>query len=231
MDDFLLKQYLNAGNITVNQQILSNYHKTGMTNDQLLLYLQILSFQEEGIKQPSTSQLAQRLHWDENIISSLLVDLKEKKLMVIDSVTDVYDFTGFLKKIIGLIDSQEITKNQSDPSNAQINSRDRIIQKIQVEFGRPLSPTEMQTIISWFNQDKFDPQLIELAVKEAVLNDVRNLRYIDSILANWQKNNVSTVQQAQVAKANYQQKKRPANSSRSRTDLKIPLTSIEDMND
>ena len=229
MDEFLLKEYLNAGNIAISQQVMSNYHKVGMTNDELLLYLQIESFKDQGISQPSINQLAQRLYWDEQVVSGLLKSLKEKKLMIIDSITDAYDFTGLMIKIIGLTTETNLEQPVIDQSKAKNNSKNNLLKMIEVEFGRPLSPMQIQQLISWFDDDKFNPELIKKAVEEAVLNGAYNFNYIEKILINWQKNNVQTVQQAQIEKANFQQKKKPVGIDNSRTDFSIPLVSIEEM--
>ena len=39
-----------------------------------------------------------------------------------------------------------------------------------------------------------------LAIQEAVANNARSLRYIETILANWQRDNITTPQAAQVSK-------------------------------
>lgn len=54
------------------------------------------------------------------------------------------------------------------------------------EFGRTLSPTEYETITNWL-ECNIPVDLIKSALKEAVLNGVNSLRYIDKILFEWNK--------------------------------------------
>ncbi len=54
------------------------------------------------------------------------------------------------------------------------------------EFGRTLSPIEYETINSWL-ENRVEEDLIKRALKEAVLNGVTNLRYIDKIIYEWSK--------------------------------------------
>jgi DNA replication protein len=61
-----------------------------------------------------------------------------------------------------------------------------IYNTIEEEFGRTLSPIEYETISGWLNA-KIDESLIKEALKEAVLNGVNNLKYIDKILYEWTK--------------------------------------------
>ncbi len=79
--------------------------------------------------------------------------------------------------------------------NDKRNVRQEIFSNIEKEFGRTLSPIELETISQWFDIDNYDPDIIMLALKEAVLNQVRNLKYMDRILGNWEKQNLKTVQQ------------------------------------
>jgi DNA replication protein len=42
--------------------------------------------------------------------------------------------------------------------------------------------------------------MMMLAIQEAVANNARSLRYIETILINWQRDNITTPQAAEVAK-------------------------------
>lgn len=61
-----------------------------------------------------------------------------------------------------------------------------IYSKFESEFARSLSPIEYETINSWLNQG-IEEEMILNALREAVINGVSNLRYIDKILYEWKK--------------------------------------------
>lgn len=61
-----------------------------------------------------------------------------------------------------------------------------IYSTIEKEFGRTLSPIECETIKGWIDSN-ISEDLIKEALKEAVLNGVNNLKYIDKILYEWNK--------------------------------------------
>ena len=61
-----------------------------------------------------------------------------------------------------------------------------IFSKFENEFGRSLSPIEYETINNWINNGVKEETIIS-ALKEAVLNGVTNLRYIDKIIYEWTK--------------------------------------------
>lgn len=49
----------------------------------------------------------------------------------------------------------------------------------------------------WEDQDQHHPNLIQAALREAVMSGKLNFRYIDRILFEWKKNGIKTVDQAQ----------------------------------
>ena len=57
------------------------------------------------------------------------------------------------------------------------------------EFGRTLSSFEYELINKWI-ENGIDENTIKEALKEAILNGVRNFKYIDKIIYEWSKNGV-----------------------------------------
>ena len=87
------------------------------------------------------------------------------------SLDDFYNKVSLL-----LMDEEE--NNDDDSSN--------IFLEIEREFGRTLSPIEVEIVKAWL-ENNFSEELIRCALEEAVLNGVSNLRYIDKILFEWNK--------------------------------------------
>ncbi len=65
------------------------------------------------------------------------------------------------------------------------------------EFGRPLSAIEYQRISQWLEEDKYQPDLIQFALREAVLNQAYSLNYIDRILLSWERKNITSKEQVE----------------------------------
>lgn len=76
----------------------------------------------------------------------------------------------------------------NNTSNSDSSSIFEIIEK---EFGRTLSPIEYEIIKAWLDNGMSE-ELIKEAIKEATLNNVSNLRYIDKILYEWGKAGIKT---------------------------------------
>jgi DnaD/phage-associated family protein len=73
-----------------------------------------------------------------------------------------------------------------------------LVKKFEGEFGRLLSPMELAKIEDWAKNDHHPQVLILEALKRATLRGILNFKYIDSILADWKKNNVKTIQEAEA---------------------------------
>ena len=59
-----------------------------------------------------------------------------------------------------------------------------LFQKFEEEFGRSLSPMEYEIINNWLDEGTSEELILE-ALKEAIYNNVKSLRYIEKILLNW----------------------------------------------
>lgn len=224
----LLLNLLKDGSISIANFLLDNYSKLGMTNDEFLLYLQIKKEQSRGNSFPQMDKLAESLGMTSQTLYSTIQALQDKKILEINQkkdsrgqLTDFYDFDLFYQKLTALFDDA-VEQTEKDTTESAENS---IYDQIQIEFGRPLSPIELETISQWIDNDHFDPDIIRLALKEAVLNQAYNLKYMDRILLNWQQRNLSTVQQIENSTL-----KRPVSNvkqdSKNKTLKKIPIIKL-----
>lgn len=76
-------------------------------------------------------------------------------------------------------------------SKHKVEEKDNIFEKFEIEFGRTLSPTEYEIINDWLNKG-VSKELIVQALKEAVYNGAKSLRYIEKILISWQEKGYKT---------------------------------------
>lgn len=64
------------------------------------------------------------------------------------------------------------------------------------EFGRLLTPMEIETINGWLDKDGYPEPLIVAALKEAVFAGKLHFRYIDRTLLDWARNRIRTPEEA-----------------------------------
>lgn len=92
-------------------------------------------------------------------------------------------------------DDNARARGEGKADNCQTeNNCGEVVRLFEQEFGRPLSPMESQEIRGWL--DKHPQELITQALKEAVIRGAVRIKYIDTILADWKKNNIRTASEA-----------------------------------
>ncbi len=91
--------------------------------------------------------------------------------------------TGFENKNHRL-ENKKPNVNVNDNVNVNVNAN--VLEFAEKEFGRTLSSSEIEFINSW----EYNPEIIKLAIKETVLNQVYNVKYTDKILYEWDKANL-----------------------------------------
>ena len=88
---------------------------------------------------------------------------------------DKVSLDGFYEKV------QETRKKEKNKK-----LKEDIFSTFESEFRRPLNGTEFEVIKAWLEK-MYNEDLILAALKEAVYNGATNIRYIDTILYEWNK--------------------------------------------
>ena len=88
----------------------------------------------------------------------------------------------------------DIYNNQQEEEYIK-NARARVIDSFSQELCRPITPIEMQLIISW--EMDYGSELVLAALKEAVVNNKRSFKYIEAILVSWKGKGIRTAIEAQ----------------------------------
>ncbi|WP_203641248.1 DnaD domain-containing protein [Levilactobacillus andaensis] len=233
MADFMMR-YIQAGQTSIANYLLDHFREVGMTTDQLLVYLQLRRQMDRGEQLPEAESIAEYLGWDKQRVYQLLHEMITSKLMTITSVTnaqgqkaDAYDFRLLTEKLSQL----DVQTVQKEVKQEATNDRSTVFNQIETEFGRPLSPLEMESISQWLDEDHYRPELIQLALKEAVLSQAYSLKYMDRILLSWEKKNLKTAAQVQQEKERQEPRRSAANGNASQANSQIPDVPIFKLTD
>ncbi|WP_439426088.1 DnaD domain protein [Oenococcus alcoholitolerans] len=208
IDDF--KNFIKAGNAEIPIALLRDYHRIGLNNQELLLLVQLYSFAAEGQPLPSSAMISGRTNFSEKDVQRIIDGLLKKKVLALNKHNDGYDLSSIavylLQKNPASGDIALANKNNgSDESLSGKKSRKYLYRLFQQEFGRMLTPLELQTINEWIVKDDFNIELISVALQQAVNSQILNLRYIEHILLNWKKSNIRTKDQAQAENLKHRQ--------------------------
>lgn len=205
-----LVYYLKAGETSISNILLHHYHELGMSTAQLVVYLEFKSYLDRGIIDPDIRQIAQHLQTDENQVFELLHQMMSNKLVVQqmrrldDGKEDAFwDFTPLINKL-SAFNEQKVTA-KINTSNG--NQRQKTFNKIEAEVGRPLSPMEMQIVNDWIDRDHYPAAIIDLALRQAVMNNALSLQYMDRILRNWFRQGLKSVHDVQEHERQFEERK------------------------
>ena len=75
--------------------------------------------------------------------------------------------------------------------------------------GFKLDQIQFQQLFDYIALDGMRIELVQLAISKSADNEARNFRYLKSILDNWRKNGVTTVEEAEQADEKYKSSKKP----------------------
>jgi DNA replication protein len=214
MNNELFERWIQQGSLSIPKILLTHYRKVGLTDEECMLILQMHSFIEEGNVFPTPSVLSERMHIDVNKIASLLRVFIQKGFLSIESFEDKersvyaekYSLLPLWKRLLGELGEQQ----HDERAAAKKERKENIFLMFEKEFGRPLSPMEIETVNIWLDEDGHDSELIAAALKEGVLSGKLNFRYIDRILFEWKKTGVKTVEQARVHGEKFRTRQRNA---------------------
>lgn len=186
--------------------ILENYQQLGLNNDELVLFL-LMSNQYTDI--PS---LARIMGVEELEIIRFLQDLTDKNLVRTEQlklasgkIDIAYSFEPLFHKAATLLLRLE-KENPLEEKESSVNLS-FVVESIEQEFGRVLTPMELTMVQDWVAYDGYTSDLILVALKEASLSQVRNLKYIQRILDTWKDKNIRSAQEAEEQARQYRKKK------------------------
>lgn len=198
--------FINAGQTVFPTLLLRHYRKLNLSNDELVLILQLKSNMDNGEYFPNTELIAKSMNMSERNVFKAIHQLIQKKVLSIETTKDekgmtqdAYSLDMLWEKLIVLMKQEQTEKVTEEEKNEEKS----LYSIFEAEFGRPLSPIEMETLIMWLEEDRYSVELIQLALREAVLSQVYNFKYIDRILLNWEKKNIRTKEQVEKESKSY----------------------------
>lgn len=199
MNDELFNSFIDSGSTNINNLVLRNFHRLGMTEKDLVVYLALSMYAQQGNTFPMAKDLANDTGMSETNIYAIIQGLIKLGIIELKTVIDhhqqrdIYSLTPIYHRIKNLLDQE----HQSNRQNKLMSDTEELFKKIEVEFGRPLSPIEQEQIHQWIDDDHYSVELIDLALRESVLNQAYSLKYMDRILISWEKSNIKSAEQLQ----------------------------------
>ena len=170
--------------LIIPNYFIKYYKKFDLENNELLMLIYLLNCNEKLIL--DNKKISKDLYLEENEVLNIISSLIEKNYISIEMSKN----NGIIEEYISLDLFYEKINSYLIENDKKDNSSD-IYSKFEKEFGRTLSPLEYETISKWI-ESNIPLELIEAALKEAILSGVNSIRYIDKILFEWNKKGYKT---------------------------------------
>lgn len=180
--------------LIIPKELFYNYKKLDINEQELLILIFLINNDEMF----NPLLISTSLNIDLNNVMKIINNLITKNIIEIETLKDKK-----FKEIINLNKLYQklalIITNETKKDTKELYS---IFEK---ELGRTLAPSEL-TLIAEFKEN-YDEELILFALKNAIINGARNLRYIDSTLKNWLSSGLKTVKDIEENQKKFRQDK------------------------
>lgn len=184
----------------------------------------------EKIKEREQAKLRKRKQRErEKLLSAPAKDemcsLKNEKCdMSRDSHCDgTHDVPVTPSYIEGEVDKEEDNTTTATTGNEPVDNVDNFIDFFNNNMGHLMTPFELQILQSYIT-DGMQPEVITLALQEAVEKDAREISYIKAILNRWLEHGLKTVEAVMADKRDFKNKKKKKEPNRQQFSSKKEST-------
>ncbi|CVH74200.1 DNA replication protein DnaD [Clostridiales bacterium CHKCI006] len=179
MDDVLAKLVEHQA-IDFEKLLLLSYRNLDMTEAEVVILMLVLHLEKMGEEAINPVSLSRYMSLPLKEIDQLVMKLVNRKILSIEQST--LSALPLIKKLLTSQQEQSLQVTQQQKQKS-------LVAMFEHEFGRALTPIELETIREW-KQVGYSDEMIYEALKEATLSHVHNMRYINKILIDWAKHGI-----------------------------------------
>ena len=177
---------------TIPSILITEYKKLNIDEKEVIILIYLLNQNE---LEYNPFKISKDLNIDINNLLTIIEELSKKDLLKIDSIID----KNIHKEVINI--SNLYNKLAFSMINEKQENDTNLYDRFEKEFGRTLSPIEYEIIGAWLNNNS--EEIVIEALKEAIYNNAKNLRYIDKILSEWNKKGIKSIKDIEENKKNF----------------------------
>lgn len=191
-----------------NTLLLTNYSELELNEQEYVFLVLLARLLQTKPGDWTFADISTHMTIDDANCSLLFISLVERQYISVTSKTDACGKRFEEYSILPLF--ERIEKHLKQKKNqSQSTQREEIFKMLEQEFGI-LSPLDIETIHLWMTEDNFNADLIKLAIQEMNSYQIKSIRYIDKILLEWKKKNITTVEEAKRQLIAFRQRKQTA---------------------
>lgn len=203
-----LQSFTFSGNMSIPGYLLDHYFELGITPKEMMLIIHLLMEKEQETDEEMLMDcISQKMNTSVTEIINIIEHLEQMKLVVRRKSSAnkniEFDFEGLIDQLFEiwginrfkqLAEKKKRTKPQTE--RKKDSNMNNITSVFESEIGRPLTGFECEHIEKWLTAS-YSQELIIEALRRGVSAGIRNFRYLDSILREWEKKGLKTIDEVQ----------------------------------
>ena len=217
----------NCVDVTVVSNLFIDEYMKDANDAQLKIYLYLLRMMNAGLT-TSVSDIADKFnhtekdviralkYWEKNQLLSLEYDESKALtgILLLDVSSNAVQNAGTLAPVVPIPAKTEPSAEKNDYSKPaytldqlkEFKNNEETAQIIFVAeqyLGKPLSPSEIKTILFFTDRLKFSEDLIDYLIQYCVGKGKKDFRYIEKVAISWADEGITTPAQAAKAASKY----------------------------
>lgn len=222
-----------SNTVSVPKYFLAHYSELGLSNEEAILIIHIFG-EVDNSNASAPQSLAQRMNLDLAQVEKILASLAQQNLLAIEKRWNSsdkvwynsYNFVGLINELAELWAIEQVKQFEEEQNQAkrsqsiQDPTTERLMRAFEQELARPLTQIECNFIRDWLSAH-FTEEIILEALKRGVIAGIRNFRYLDSILREWEKKGLRTRTEIDADDAYFQTRQENKGKAKAKTTRKI----------
>lgn len=198
-------QNMYAETVVFPYALIRDYQVLDIDEKQLAVLLRIMRpYFQQG--QMTLLDIAEEFAVNEDEAHVLVLPFIDRKLLELSKNSGQITCNGMMDAFYEnwISNKRRVRKSENKGSEAYtgispenrelIRNLTHLFHVFEQEIGKNLTPLQSEEIRSWLEQDKIAPELIEEALKRAVMQEKRTFAYIKSILRRWNEAGLTTLE-------------------------------------
>lgn len=176
------QEMLDKGIIEFDKLIIETYYLLDINEVDVVILIKLNDLFKKGKNSLSINEIIKTMKISVEDFSNRVVNLANRGFIAFEldeKGNEVFSLTGIYSKLSMILDKDKETEEVKKIDSEMF----AIINTIEKESRKILSPIELEIISKWFYEYNYSQEIINKMIFEAVKNKKSNVRYIDKLLA------------------------------------------------
>ena len=188
MDLLLTKKMIEDEIIDFDKLVLKNYKAIGLTEIEAFVIIELHQQVKQGNTFLNPSKIVKNITITKDELLEILDSLMKRQYMTIrlkkqknGKETEIFLLDDTIQKILNNY-ANSIKDDLINQPKQYATNAEEIVDLVETQFQKQLTPLEVEIIQKWLDEDKFDILDIKKALLDAIKANKSSLSYVDGVL-------------------------------------------------